>query len=115
MRKRCLATVVGDRVLHLFMKGNINKPGQVEKGRGRGASLEQDRRYKAPPNGRGKQSGEKGETSRSHIESEIETLRRTNGCLNKSLNLTLFLPHNLVGVTESYHVGGQGSLKVKQV
>lgn len=80
-------TVVGDRVLSLFMTGNINKPGQVEKGRGRGASLERDRRYKAPPNDRGKQSGEKGETSRSHIESEIETYTRTNGCLNISLKL----------------------------
>ena len=87
MRKRCLATVVGDTVLSLFMTGNINKPGQVEKGGGRGASPERDRRYKAPPNGRGKQSGEKAETSRSHIESEIETYTRMNGCLNISLKL----------------------------
>ena len=78
---------MGDTVLSLFMTGNINKLGQVEKGRGRGASLERDRRYNAPPSGRGKQSGEKGETSRSHIESEIETYRRMNGFLNISLKL----------------------------
>lgn len=82
-----MATVVGDKDSSLFMTGNINKPGQVEKGRGRGASLELDRGHKAPPNGRGKPSGEKGKMSRSHIESEIETCRRMNGCLSFSLKL----------------------------
>lgn len=37
-------------------RGNINKSGQVEKGRERALSLERDRSHTAPPNGRGKPS-----------------------------------------------------------
>lgn len=62
MRKGCLATVVGDKDLSLFVTENINKLGQVEKGRGRGrgASLERNKGHETPLNGRGKPSGEKG-------------------------------------------------------
>ena len=53
-------TLVGDEDSLLFMTGNINKSTQVEKERGREASLERNRSHKAPPNGRGKPTGEEG-------------------------------------------------------
>ena len=56
----------------------------------------------------------KEKTSRSNIESEIEMPREERMVESTSLSI-YFLPPNSVGVAENYDVGGQGSLKAKQV
>lgn len=105
-----MATLVGDEDSIRFMTGNINKPRQVERGRGREASLEPNTSHKAPPNGRGKPSGEEGK------DGTKVRLRCPEERMVESTSLSIyFLPPNSVGVTENYGVGGQGSLKAKQV
>ena len=73
-----------------FAAGNMKTPGQAVKGSGRVASLQRNRGHKAPPIRRRKPLGEK---ERDAIQSEIETSRGMNGCLNNSLKsyITQFL------------------------
>ncbi|XP_074616895.1 uncharacterized protein LOC141876266 isoform X2 [Acropora palmata] len=90
-------------------QGNINKAGQVEKGRGRGASLERDRRYKVPPNDRGKQSDVRNQeqSARGHdpvnLRLQKNTERNSRGPLpgkHSALNLKILRTKGAIEVVE---------------